>query len=287
MLFVKHLASYLEPKSHSANSQQNLVKKIFMKNYVISLKNAHQRRQHIVQEFGRHGIDFEFFDAITPSQVPLLAQKFDINIQNSELTPGELACLFSHIALWQKAKDENIQHLVVFEDDVYLGENTKLFLENANWIPNACGLLKIEHFIDRLHLGKAIHTFQGRQIKQLQEFNWGTAGYIIYHDMIDTMMTLLKDQFDIKNLPIDHLMFEVAIEKYPSKIYQLSPALCVQSDRPRQQGSLLSTLEAERQTKRASIPKAKLAIHQKISKELTRPFMQLKDLLTKQTVKFK
>lgn len=261
--------------------------KVFMKIHVISLANAHQRRQHITQEFGKHGVDFEFFDAITPSQVPLLAQKFSINIQNSELTSGELACLFSHVSLWQKAKDENIEHLAVFEDDVYLGENTKLFLGNESWIPNACGLLKIEHFIDRLYLGDTIQTFQGRHIKQLKEFNWGTAGYIIHNDMIDIMMKLLKDQFEIQNIPIDHLMFELGIKQHPSKIYQLSPALCIQSDRPRQQGSLLSTLEAERQARRASIPKTKLSIQQKVFKELVRPFVQLKDLLTKQTVKFK
>lgn len=258
-----------------------------MKSYIISLATAQQRRQHITQEFNKHNLDFEFFDAITPDQVPLIAQKFNIDIQNSELTQGELACLFSHVCLWQKAKDENLKHLVVFEDDVYLGQDIKLFLENSNWIPNECELLKIEHFIDRLHLGKSIHTFQGRDIKQLQEFNWGTAGYIISNGMIDIMMNLLKDQFSIKNIPIDHLMFELGIEKHPTKIYQLSPALCVQSDRPQQQGNLLSTLEAERQARRAKTPKVRLTVYQKICKEIARPFVQLKDAIKKQTVKFK
>lgn len=258
-----------------------------MKSYIISLATAQQRRQHITQEFNKHNLDFEFFDAVTPDQVPLIAQKFNIDIQDSELTPGELACLFSHVCLWQKAKDENLKHLVVFEDDIYLGKNAKLFLQNSDWIPDACSLLKIEHFIDRLQLGKSIHTFQGRDIKQLQEFNWGTAGYIIKYEMIDIMMDLIKNQFARKGIPIDHLIFEVGIEKYPTKIYQLSPALCVQSDRPQQQGSLLSTLEAERQAKRAKTPKTKLTIHQKICKELLRPFIQLQNLIKKQTVKFK
>lgn len=258
-----------------------------MKSHIISLVTAQQRRQHITQEFDKHNLDFEFFDAITPEQVPLIAQKFNINIQNSELTQGELACLFSHVCLWQKAKDENLKYLAVFEDDVYLGNNIKLFLENDDWIPNVCGLLKIEHFIDRLYLGKSIHEFQGRHIKQLQEFNWGTAGYIISLEMIDIMMDLLKNQFNIKHIPIDHLMFELGIEKYPTKIYQLSPALCVQSDRPQQQGDLLSTLESERQAKRAKTPKVKLTILQKIHKEIMRPFTQLRDAIKKQTVRFK
>ena len=34
-------------------------------NYVISLSSASQRREHIIKEFGKHHIPFEFYDAIT------------------------------------------------------------------------------------------------------------------------------------------------------------------------------------------------------------------------------
>ena len=37
-------------------------------NYVISLSSASQRREHIIKEFGKHHIPFEFYDAITPSE---------------------------------------------------------------------------------------------------------------------------------------------------------------------------------------------------------------------------
>jgi glycosyl transferase family 25 len=46
-----------------------------MKNIVISLKTATARREHIVQEFGKQNIGFEFFDALTPDLARPLAEK--------------------------------------------------------------------------------------------------------------------------------------------------------------------------------------------------------------------
>ena len=40
-----------------------------MHNHVISLTTANARRQHITQEFAKHNIPFEFFDAITVSEL--------------------------------------------------------------------------------------------------------------------------------------------------------------------------------------------------------------------------
>ena len=40
-----------------------------MQNYIISLITATGRRQHIIQEFTKQSISFEFFDAITVPQL--------------------------------------------------------------------------------------------------------------------------------------------------------------------------------------------------------------------------
>lgn len=41
---------------------------LVLKNFVISLSSALERRHHIAQVFNEQGIDFEFFDAITPEK---------------------------------------------------------------------------------------------------------------------------------------------------------------------------------------------------------------------------
>lgn len=243
-----------------------------MKNYVISLATATERRQHIAEEFGKQGIIFEFFDAVTPNDVDELVNKFDINIQDANLTKGELACFFSHLCLWQKAIDDNLDYLVVFEDDVYLGKDAHLFLKNSDWIPSDCELIKIEHYLDKLILGKSISEIYGRHIKPLKEFNWGTAGYIIHKSMIDKLMNVITEQFKINAEPIDHIMFETAIFKYNLPIYQMTPALSTQSDRPQQSGKIKSTLEQERRSRmnNQSKPKPRLTLSQKINKRFER-----------------
>ena len=41
-----------------------------MKNIVISIKNDNEsRRNHVINEFKKSNVDFEFFDAITPEQI--------------------------------------------------------------------------------------------------------------------------------------------------------------------------------------------------------------------------
>ena len=108
-----------------------------MKNIVISLKTATARREHIVQEFGKQNIGFEFFDALTPNLARPLAEQMQLNIHDDFLSPGELACFMSHVSIWQKMVDEHIPHLAIFEDDVYLGKDAAELLNSAGWInPN-------------------------------------------------------------------------------------------------------------------------------------------------------
>lgn len=246
-----------------------------MNNYVISLSHATDRRQHIMTEFSKQDIRFRFFDAVTPDNVDTLAQKFNINIINTKLTKGELACLLSHVSLWQKMIDDDLEYIAIFEDDIYLGKNANLFLNNHHWIPKECTIIKIEHFLDRLILGSSVALIENRHLKPLKEFNWGTAGYIIHQSAASLLMSTLIKQFNQKPLPIDHVMFDVGISKYNLPIYQMTPSLCVQSDRPQQSGSIKSTLEVERRARMSKQNNIPITPIQKIFRELKRPFIQI------------
>ena len=52
------------------------------------------------------------------------AKQIDCN-----LTRAEIGCAFSHKALYQKMVSENIPEMLIFEDDVFIDENLKLFLK--------------------------------------------------------------------------------------------------------------------------------------------------------------
>lgn len=261
-----------------------------LKNYVISVNTATQRREHIVNEFGKQNIPFEFFDAITPSQLPELAEKFGLNITHSQLTKGEYACLFSHFYLWQQMIDNNQTYIGIFEDDVHLGENADKFLKTADWLNSECKLIKLEHFFPQLILGKTISQHQNRSIKQLKQANLGTAGYIIHQDMAKALIGYMQHLFEHKAEPIDHIMFEQFLAYDPTlKVYQLTPALCIQSDRLDAQKAIVSDLENERKQNRLihKTEKVKLSFLQKAKREMKRLFMQLYHLIFSSKIEFK
>ena len=53
---------------------------LILKNFVTSLSSALERRHHIAQIFNEQGIDFEFFDAITPEKAYDLKEKYFLTI---------------------------------------------------------------------------------------------------------------------------------------------------------------------------------------------------------------
>ena len=49
-----------------------------MKKFVISLSIAQERRKHIVAEFTKQEVDFEFIDAITPANIDIATSKLGL-----------------------------------------------------------------------------------------------------------------------------------------------------------------------------------------------------------------
>lgn len=221
-----------------------------MKNIVISLKNATDRREHIINEFGKQGIDFEFFDAITPDLLDETYQKLNLNLkENQRLSNGEKGCFLSHVYLWQKMIDEDIEYLAIFEDDVYLGENADLFLMNIDWLKDIdFDIIKLETWQELVHLSKHSITITQlnnqpiRSLHQLKSTHVGTAGYIICRNAIPKIIKYIKTLRNEEIYALDHVMFGGLLSQLT--IYQLSPALVVQAECHNQQ--LTSQLEEQR-----------------------------------------
>lgn len=258
-----------------------------MNNYVISLTSAMDRRKHIEEQFGKQDITFKFFDAITPDQIDTTSQYLNIDLMsNAKLSEGEKGCFLSHVYLWQKMLDENIDYLAIFEDDIYLGENACLFLKNHNWLCNY-DLIKIELFDEKCELGvKCTYLQDNRHLRLLFGCQVGMAGYIISQKTAQLLLNYIRKQNPVNLSPIDHIMFEFFPQENLISIYQMLPALVIQSDRYAKffsyNGTILnSQLENERMSFRENNPltifytKRKLTISQKIKRELTRPFIQI------------
>lgn len=220
-------------------------------NYVISLTSATQRREHIKQEFGRHHISFEFYDALIPSEhLNHLIQTYLPNLAHAKLSEGEKACFMSHYMLWKKCIDENLPYIYIFEDDVLLGENAHSFLEKDEWlserfVENSTFVLRFETFLNYSKCIEAnIKPYCERQILKLVVENCGTAGYVISKEAIIRLNKFIETLSSDSLCSIDLVMFN----RFNKDTYQLVPALCVQEDQYHASNSrLLSQLQKDRE----------------------------------------
>lgn len=93
---------------------------------VISLGGAEERQKKIRPQIEALGLPFEFFPAID-------GRGFDVRRHPAydsarrrrafgrDLTNGEIGCLLSHRAIYDKMVAEEIEHVLVLEDDAILG----------------------------------------------------------------------------------------------------------------------------------------------------------------------
>ncbi|WP_150538724.1 glycosyltransferase family 25 protein [Actinobacillus vicugnae] len=244
-------------------------------NYVISVKNNIQRRKHIISEFGKQNIPFEFFDAITPDLMEEKAKEFGLDIFNSPLTKGEIACALSHIALWRLAQAKSLDYIVIFEDDIYLGKNAQNLL-NVNYLPKNVDVLKIEKFSHRVNMSIFPSLiYMGRRFYRLKSKHVGLAGYIVSKKGIDYILDKLRDYHLL--MPIDDFIFEILLDNEDYHVLQMNPAICIQDFVLNKNVSFISALKYERDIRCLNVvKKEKLTFFKKIIRELKRPFLQLK-----------
>lgn len=255
-----------------------------MKKIVISLSSAIDRRQHIQSEFDKHNIDYEFFDALTPDIAIPYTQTLGLDLSSTHLTQGEIACMMSHVAVWEKIINEDLDYATIFEDDIYLGEDAEKLLNSTDWIHPDWHIIKIEAFAKKTYLANKTHEVLAnkRHVTQLKGKNLGTAGYILSKKGARIYLDYIKSQILV---PLDIMMFDTFIHQGSEPVQQLVPALCIQEMLlHKNNSSLPSALLKERKDRMKAEKKKGLA---KVNKEASRLLTQAKKTLFAKEVPFK
>lgn len=255
---------------------------------VISLQSKPERRTHITQEFSKQGIDFEFFDAITPDQVAKFAARHSLALDGAFLTEGEKACFMSHVCLWQQMIDEDLEYLAVFEDDIYLGENAHLFFNDDEWLRvNGLDFVKTETvFQERKLGGSGIDLADGRKAYPLFEFHYGAGGYIINLQGAQVLINHAKSLSSNEILPIDDMIFGQVLYNKILPIHQIMPAIVIQECIINPSlDNFPSSLEADRDARRKNKPKRSLT--DKIKGELSNAFRKTFGKLSRTKITFR
>jgi glycosyl transferase, family 25 len=104
--------------------------------FVISLKRATDRRRHIQNEFKKHQLVFEWYDAIdaqtiSDAELSALIDHDAVKKHPIWLTKGALCCALSHYSVYQLVIERNLPYALVLEDDVILKKGFIGALEQA------------------------------------------------------------------------------------------------------------------------------------------------------------
>lgn len=271
-----------------------------IKNFVISMTSAQNRREHIRNEFGKHNIPFEFFDAVTPGDsldnamallVPNLAPKKD-------LSGGEKGCFMSHVCLWHKCVEENLPYIAIYEDDVLLGKDAATFLADDTWLKNLFPM-NHEFFIVRpettlMKVGeksfKDVYTpllDTHYKLNRLTSLHYGAGCYIISHATAKFLLNIVKNTSTLNLKPLDHILFRQYLQTKEAPAYQLNPAVVIQEIvLLGKDSSLNSDIEADREIIRHT-QKTPLSIPKKLIREMKKIPNALRKTFCYKTVPFK
>ncbi|HFB9505409.1 TPA: glycosyltransferase family 25 protein [Neisseria gonorrhoeae] len=236
-----------------------------MQNHVISLASAAERRAHIAATFGRHGIPFQFFDALMPSEAleQAMGELVPGLVRHNLLSGVEKACFMSHAVLWKQALDEGLPYIAVFEDDVLLGEGAEQFLAEDAWLqerfdPDTAFIVRLETmFMHVLTSPSGVADYGGRAFPLLESEHWGTAGYIISRKAMRFFLQHFAMLQPEQIKPIDLMMFSDFFDKEGVLVYQVSPALCAQELHYTKFHNKSSVLGSLLEDERSKIPKQK------------------------------
>ncbi|MBU0715939.1 MAG: glycosyltransferase family 25 protein [Verrucomicrobia bacterium] len=124
-----------------------------MRIFVINLKRSADRKVHIIKQLDNLNIAYEFIDAIDGQGlsddeikmhgVDTFPPWFSFNQRH--LVKGEIGCILSHLGIYRKMIDEDIECACIFEDDCVFEKDLGIILKNEQLRRSDYELLLLGH----------------------------------------------------------------------------------------------------------------------------------------------
>lgn len=199
-----------------------------MEIFVINLDRRPDRLDHISHQLNSLELNFSRVSAVDGRNLcsdDLKYFKSEPNLPRP--SNSEFACFLSHRKCWERLLESADQYAVILEDDVFLSKDSGYFLSGTEWIPSGTELLRFETTQMKVFCkrGGAVHV-HGRNLNEMRSFHAGTGAYLISKKIAGELLNKTEQYIPA---PIDNYLFDPAFSKHHArKIYQLSPAICIQ-----------------------------------------------------------
>lgn len=202
-----------------------------MQSFVINLDRSQERLAKMQAQFYARGLKYERVAAVDGHNYAGKYLKTSFcTLKNHPMTKFEIACFLSHRLCWKKISEGSDLYGAVFEDDVILSMEAFLLLKNEPVWLNKADILKIETYNgDVFFFRQSQRVADVFYLKKAYSFHSGAGGYILSKEVAKKLLELTESMLPCA---VDHFLFNRAsLLCKTQRIYQLIPALCVQSRR--------------------------------------------------------
>ncbi|BBL77335.1 lipooligosaccharide biosynthesis protein LpsA (plasmid) [Methylomagnum ishizawai] len=173
---------------------------------MVNLARSSERRAHIHRHLQALGLPFEIVPAIDGATLgPAdLATVYDprqaVASLGRELTPGEIGCALSHLRLYRRMVDEDIEAALILEDDAQPGPALCRLLAARADLPDDWEVVMLYHVDGQLSRWGRRHWVPGYRIGRFAHPAFSTLGYLVRRG---AALKLLAQTLPLR-APIDH-----------------------------------------------------------------------------------
>lgn len=154
--------------------------------FVVSLRDATDRRNKISKQLSELSIPFEFIDAVDgrtglPVECEQLVDRIGTEVQfGRRMTDAEYACALSHMSIYRHIVDETLPGAIVLEDDAILAPLFEKFYQMRAY--KAADLIQLDHMdADVWKFSKRVTLYNGINLAKAARNASLTTGYSISH----------------------------------------------------------------------------------------------------------
>lgn len=196
--------------------------------FLINLDRSPDRLRWIQQRTSELGIALSRVSAVDGRSLSSDEVQRWTNVVHSRfgMGPNEIACFLSHRKIWQMIVSDQVPWSFIAEDDIYMSNDLKRFLDDSQWIPPHADLVKAETVKQRVWLAaQSSCEYLAHSLVELRSFHGGSAGYFV---SLACANKLLESTANFC-VPLDQVLFNQDFPPaQPLKIYQVLPALVAQ-----------------------------------------------------------
>ncbi|MCK5535947.1 MAG: glycosyltransferase family 25 protein [Bacteroidales bacterium] len=176
--------------------------------FVVNLKKDTEKKEHMQALCKKYSLECQFIDTVYGKDLSekKISEVYDkeraLKEFGRELTPGEIGCALSHISIYKKMKNENIEKALILEDDIFFNNSIIDALQAINKFPKDWELIAFNYFKSTpfnklfcLSFWYRDNTGKYFQSVRFTEVMHGTGAYVINHTGVSKLIDELDKNF--------------------------------------------------------------------------------------------